>query len=118
MKKAFCLFIALFIGALCFAGTYEELPVDKELDEALIKVFCNIGNIDVLSKYKFNELKDIEKMTETNSLDWISKGQRTVKTCIDPSTYFVFVVKDRTSKDTVFIVIENTGFYEKYYMAF
>ena len=115
MKKLFCLLTCLFIGFFAFAENYEEKEV-TEFDEPALKYMGGIENVTVVGKYKFYDVEDITKFTETNIDTWTLCSQRKVKTLTEIPYYYLFIVKNKDEGDLFFVVLESKGFFEKYYI--
>lgn len=115
MKKLFCLLTCLLLAFSVFAGTYEEKEV-TEFDEPALKNMGGIENVTVVGKYKFYDVEDIIKFTETNIDTWTLCSQRKVKTLTEIPYYYLFIVKDKDEGDLFFFVLESKGFFEKYYI--
>lgn len=117
MKKLTCLLFALFVGAFAFAGNIiQQEIVNQELENKILQEFSGVLNIEALSKYLFEERTDVELMVKCKYSDWLCKRERKVTKCEEKDKYIVFVAQYKYSKDIVFIIIENSGFYENYYI--
>lgn len=93
MKKAFCLFIALFIGALCFAEKPEE--INKYNEEEIIEIYKDYCS-DYLSSYT-NPVVKIEHCYRYSELEEVRQDLHVTSETLWDAWFLFFCVNSEYS---------------------